>query len=444
MRDPFKHVIQSYKHMPRAEADSDDALAWQCMCENVTYRLDNNADNTPSIGFRVLWRTLKKIRSGAGAVQQIEGGNHKHLVFDGIARSSAHRVEYTETETRIRPGWYIAKEDLPGHLQGKVSATSFMLKALPIAVQCFVSPKQRANRALHIVHLAEATALRAFIAEKNIDVLYDYAPYHIDSNWLYLLNRDLLTSYIKIPSPGPLRTHNAITLCDTLIVSSGYHEEELQTLPNIRFNKKVKWVVEQAHGYLGRYLSGNLATPQPYTLGFYSHASWLRKAQGHRSDGLNIDAAEEELLSFLKSFLKHHPNYRLTIFMHPREKRESVIDNARKYYTERLDSPNISFAHPSTKTSQSFEQVDIALAAFSTIVYERLFCGYKTLIGNMNIPNFPLKGSVLNNICFSDAAQMTTLIERSAQQPEEAFFQSNQLENYHYKAYPTLQHKLTH
>lgn len=438
MLNTFKYVVNSYRSLKSAAPETDAFLAWKCMCENMTYRLGDDADRTPSIGFRVIVRTLRKIRSGGDALRRIEGGDPSSAFYDGLFNAVDARIAYVEAETGTRPGWFISQEEAPGVLRGKLSAAAFVAVAFPLALRCLFSAHQRVNRALHIQQLAEVTAVRHLLTANDIKVVYDNAPYLIDSNWRYVLLGDVVRDYIKLPSPGPLKTHNAITLCDTLVTTSGYHEEELPHLNDIRYKRKLKWVVEHAYGYIHRYRNGSLPEPESKTLGFYSHASWLRKAQGHRSDGLRIDQAEDTLLLFLRNYLKNNPDYTLVIFLHPREKREDTIEKTKAHYTVCLNGAPFSFAPPELGTAQCFELVDIALAAFSTIVYERLFCGYKTLIGNIDIPGFPFEGSALNNICFSSSDRMADLIESCNQMSKKEFYSSNQLDNYHFKTYPSM------
>lgn len=435
----FDHIVKCYKQLRKAPPQSDHGLAWHCMHRNPTFRLDEHADRTPTIGFRCIWRVLRSIKQGKTALFSIEGGNKQHLILEGVSRLYESRLAYTERESGIRPGYYIAKEELPGMLSENLSTFTFIRAALPIALRCVFSSTERSNRALHIVHLAEATALRSLIETYNIKRVYDFAPYHIDSNWLYLLLSDLVDEYYKLPSPGPLNTHNSIILCDTLVTSSAYHNEEIESLPGVRYKRKAHWVPEQAYDYIHRYSHPHqLEEPAPKTLGFYSHASWLRKMQRHRDNGLNTLKAEEILLDFLKRFLQSHSTYQLTIFLHPKEKTTGVIEDAHRYYRERLGSDRICFAANDVSTAHSFETVDIAIAAFSTILYERLFCGYKTFIGKMGIRDFPVEGSSLHHISFSDERKMTALIEQSEQQSRTDFFNDYDLWNYHHCSYPTL------
>jgi hypothetical protein len=87
-------------------------------------------------------------------------------------------------------------------------------------------------------------------------------------------------------------------------------------------------------------------------------------------------------------------------------------------------------------TSQHFAKAEIAIAAFSTILYERLYSGYKTLIGNMFIYEFPMNQSALNSICFKTQAELEEMLKRFGDMDAETFFTTTGLSNYRLEAYP--------
>lgn len=405
------------------------------MCEHVTYRLDQSADHQPSIGFRVLWRTLRRIKASPSPIT-LTDGDPGYIILEAKCSGVEQKVNYIGRQYPHRPGIFLSKEDAPALLKGTGVVGAYLLAALPIALRCVFFSKQRANRALHIAHLAEATAIRSFLASRKPNAVFDFAPYHIDSNWQYLLNRDMVKEYLKLPSPGPLRTHNAIVLCDTLVISSGYHIDELSTLALVKPKRTLKWLVENAFNYIERYASGSLPEPTSKTLGFYSHGSWIRKASSHRDDGLNIYEAEQRLLSDLADFLVKNKGYRLLIFAHPREKKPEHIEQSRAYYRELLGETPFSFSEPGVRTADAFEEVDLAIAAFSTIVYERLFCGYKILVGNYGMTHFPTTTSPLNAICFDSREKLASQIIRFESMNRDAFFVATKLGHYRYDSYP--------
>jgi hypothetical protein len=101
----------------------------------------------------------------------------------------------------------------------------------------------------------------------------------------------------------------------------------------------------------------------------------------------------------------------------------------------------VDIAGKEVRTSGSFEQVDIAMAAFSTILYERMFCGFKTLIGNYGFESFPMKSSSLRNICFHDSQQMDKLVVDASGMSKDKFFDTHGLIGYRYFEYPYFSDK---
>jgi hypothetical protein len=87
-------------------------------------------------------------------------------------------------------------------------------------------------------------------------------------------------------------------------------------------------------------------------------------------------------------------------------------------------------------TSQHFAKAEIAIAAFSTILYERLYSGYKTLIGNMFIVEFPMNQSALNAICFKTQDELEAMLNRFGNMDAETFFAETGLMKYRMESYP--------
>lgn len=426
----FKAVIQSYRSL-QSSGDELQHLAWKCLTENITYRLDQSAQRDRLIGFKVLLQTVRKVRSGIKPYKYREG-NPNAAILEGLFIYEDIKYEYVARQAE-KAGLFISKTDLPAIFRGRLPF-NFIRFAMGIAISCLFYSKNRANRAMHIAMVAELAALKKAIEELQIRRIYEFAPYLIDSNWSFLEIRDDVEHY-KFPSPGPLRTHHHTLLAETLVICSAYHEEELPSLPNVKAENVELWLPESSFIYIDRYLSMT-QEPKTGTLGYYSHASWLRKEEGHTDNGLNIGEAEDQVLQDLGSLLEKHPEWKIVIFPHPRERKEEILPRTHAFYQTYFQSEQFELSAPGTSTAFTFEQIDVAVSAFSAILYERLFCGYKTLIGNKGIPNFPDKGSALNAICFSDLAQLEEQILRSFSQSREAFFTSNGIHRYRYDAFP--------
>ncbi|MFM7106086.1 MAG: hypothetical protein ACKOW8_11240, partial [Flavobacteriales bacterium] len=84
-----------------------------------------------------------------------------------------------------------------------------------------------------------------------------------------------------------------------------------------------------------------------------------------------------------------------------------------------------------------FDKVNVAIASYSTIIYERLYCGMKILISGRSKLGFPLENSKLNNICFLEQQDFDKKLDEALNQTEEDFFRLNKLEAYLWNNFPS-------
>jgi hypothetical protein len=440
LANDFKEVRQSLQEiLAESSPDSDLFLTKKCLLENISFQLPATAALDRLIGFREWFRNSKKIFSSHKATTKFrEGGTS--AVLGGFMRQSPAIQSYIEFESGEKLTWYFGKAEWPEMPEG--SRFFYWLKwtlACTPYIRKSIFATNRANWALLIRELNDTTVFIHWLRKNNVKRLYDFLPYELESNWISLLCRKLGIETIKIPSSGPLATHNSILIADKIALSSPYHQEELKIFSNsIRYKSLLKWGPERAQTYIQRYRK-NKPESSGKVIGFYSHASWLRLAQDHADVGLNIPEAEEKLLNDLFRFVNENKEFELRIFLHPREKENDMIEATKVHYNSKLGEGKYQFNDFAKHTTVCFEDAGIAMAAFSTILFERLFAGYKTLIGNYGIPDFPLQGSKLNEICFSDYSQLSKLIEKSIHESDSDFFERNQLEDYLWSQYPSWQ-----
>ncbi len=439
MANLFQHTINAFKHAEKAPPSSPEGLAFSCMVDNVSYRLNQSEAKDPLIGLKVLFRTLKKILAGGRCYKIVDSTSQTAILESGFVFEELE-TKYVTQLSGHTPGYFISKEDLPRKLKGMGGMISFLTFGLTKALACFFSSKNRGSKAMHITFIAENAGLKSVLDELGLTHVYDFAPYLIDSNFAYHFCKSEDLIYSKLPSPGPLSTHHHILFCDDLILSSPYQFEELATLPNVVFSTQQKWIPEYGFTYIDQYKDDQTEAPAQ-TIGYYSHGGWLRQSEGHADDGLNIPQAEDQLLKDLGFFLKSEPQFKLLIFPHPREKKEAVWRKTQAHYQQYFkELPNVEIVQQGVQTSKAFHQVDIAVAAFSTILYERLFCGYKTFIGNYGMDHFPMSNSSLSSICFRDQDQLATHLLKASAISRKEFFEVFGLQPYHFSEYPYFQH----
>lgn len=421
-----------------AGSDSELGLVGTCLREHASFRLFGSDAQDDYIGFRV-WRRMHLRWKKRATLAPLLKPNSGVLLLDSGSRNAAHAVPYVEAMLGQQVGHFISRDDLPGPLSfaGRLPV-AFHRYAWKVARKC-IKAEDRVHRALGLFSVAELAVLLEYIERHKVTHVVDFAPYLIDHNLLYLLLRERGVSVTKVPSSGPLRTHNHILLADRVALSTPYHVHEMGMLGDtFKTGEVLRWIPERALEYTGKYATADAPTPPRRTVGFYSHGGWVRAAQQHTSDGLDIHAQEEALLHVLGRFVQARPDWKLVVFPHPREKAADVVDRTRAHYRQFLPLEQVDLRLAPIPTSQQFEAADIGVAVFSTVVYERLFCGYKTRIFNLSNPDFPAQGTSLNGLCARSEDALLETIEMAAERSREDDFQLLGLTDYRWDAYAQL------
>jgi hypothetical protein len=438
MINDLKKVISRYYEVESAwlssEKNTDAYLAAVCLVEYPSYRLKESDQQDILIGFRAFSRTIRRIFKKPSGLKKLDDNGNSVIVSGGIAVNDI--INYITRSGKASVHTYIERDTMSLSAGSKLGLL-FALFAFGLrqSIKSISSPYRR-NIALSITEVVEIAFLINFLRKHNIKIVYDFLPYEVDSNFMYLLLKEEGIHVIKVPSSGPLATHHKILISDDVVFSTPYHYEEFQKFKNtFRIKHQLLWPPERAHQYYAKY-SQNKPIPLRKTLGFYSHGEWLRKEEKHSAYGGRIGDAEETILKFMGRFVIENPDFTITIFPHPRENRKDVVARRDEFYTRIIGHDNYNISPFTGGTSQNFDKCDIALAAFSTILYERLFCGYKTLIGNMYIYEFPMNKSALNNVCFKSYEEMSSMIKRFAENDEQYYFESTQLSTYQLEHYP--------
>ncbi len=351
------------------------------------------------------------------------------LILGGGCLDEKETIDYVKTFSG-RNNLSIIYRDLVGFSCAKhfTAFIAFMIWGLQRAISSGFC-RRRANHALIISFVCESAYILHLLRIRNVDEVYDYLPYEVESNFMYLLFHARGIKVTKLPSAGPLSTHHSRTLAHSVVITSAYHLEEIHAFgKRFRTGKLLRWPPERAYKCIPKY-SGTIATPPTNTLGFYSHGQWLRNRLNHAQYGAAIEQDEIRILHFIRDIAKEL-NTAVFLYLHPRELKAEVFPETQKFYASHLSGISYEIKIHPDSTAMHFEEVDIAIAAFSTIVFERLYFGYKILIGNEAMRNFPITGSPLNNICFSDYNDFRQKIFAAHTVSNLAFFEKNNLQTY--------------
>lgn len=437
--DLIRVYIELYRLLFRRHSGgTDDDIVRRCLLSKVSYRLSEGARHDRLIGVRLLARAMRRTLDRVAFKWNDTAGDL--AVLDVDFRLVELEKEYLHRQGNENVSLFLGKEYLGGFvsLPGiPFRLLLLFLFSLPLAAIAVFSSK-RSSMALLITEMTETAALLSIMRQKRCKRLFDLIPYEKDGNFLSLVLRKRGIHVTKIPSPGPLYLHNSMLIADRLILSNQYQFEEYEIFKKsgIRVKAVEKWLPESAFNYIERYTGTSCAEPEKGTLAYYSHGSWVRRKEDHARTRLNIANHETAILGFLGTFLSKFPGYKLTIYVHPREKAPGLGVQVKEFYEKHLGSTAFELSKVSGNTSSFFDRSDIAVCAYSSVIYERLFSGFKTIFGLPGTFDFPMASSTLNRIVFREYDEMEALILKSAATSRQAFFSEFGLEAYKFSSYP--------
>jgi hypothetical protein len=407
-------------------------IAIECLHEKRSYKLPATTDGDRWLGFRLLKRTLTRIFSIEKTMRS--DVDYDAIIISGTEKLNNHATQYIKRSAKVKEPLYVAKDSISLHNSGALYLLLVLLFGSWKAVECFFRRK-RSNHALVISTMVEISLILYLVKKTRVNVVYDFVPYENDSNLLYVLLKKKKVTVCKIPSSNPLVTHHIKTLTDQIVLSNPYQLDEIERIRHeIYFTQIVNWPPDRAYLFLPAY-SPNRPKVERNCIGFYSHGEWLRKANNDADYGHNIGMEEEKILNYLRDYQKEYPEIKILIFPHPKELAPQNIHQAKNYYAEHLSGAHFEFFEHRGGTSMHFHEVNIAVCAFSAVVFERLFAGFKILISSNAIRNFPLPDNPINNICFDDYPTLKNKLNQYLDATDIAFFDDTQLTGFLYTEY---------
>jgi len=303
----------------------------------------------------------------------------------------------------------------------------FLLSAwLPFLLIHSLFKKDKAPIAMLFREMGAVINLLALCHEFGIHTIYYFCIYEKDSNISTLLLNRSGVKVNKITSEVPLSIWNKTIIADNLYICSGYQNDELKNNSRSVFASNVElWGPERMLDNVSKYQFS--VPPNKNSIGFYSTGGWVRKLENHMDQNADLEKLEEQVKQVLKRFCLSNREYQLIIFLHPREKWEKY----RKQTTEKYkkDFEGVNYLLETDSSTLTFEKADLGIAFFSTILFERLYYGYKTLIMPIDLGDkFPVKNSNIFSLCAYTADDLSVKINRSASLSNIDFFRTNRVE----------------
>lgn len=416
----------------------DDALYYSgTSLKKKTFRFPEKANRDFLVSLRIykqiLCGSLKKNRSCIKT-----GSTSGEAIFDTSINAKDLRLEYIKKLTGVSCDIVVAKNNLLFFYnvnQVLLITTLLILSAVPVfAASVFSANKLKTP--LLLLEMVEAFNLQLMLRGQEIRKVHYFCIYERDANiCAYVLMKSGLFVN-KIPSEVPLVFANQVIVSNQLSFCFAYQREEFDIFRQTMFVEKTEqWVPEQF--FVSRAILDREEPSQSEagSIGFFSSGNWLREALGDADLGRNDKKNEEHLLKTILEYSQTN-NTRVYIFLHPIEKRKENLALSESYYREILQRENVHLADPAKSSVEGFHKVDVGIAQYSTLLFERLVLGFKTIIAPWGYPEFPLASSPLQNCCALTAEEVHEKLKRNLGISRSEFISINGLKSYVYNNTP--------
>lgn len=399
---------------------------------NPSFRLSEKSKFDKLIPFRIL---KKLIVGGLKKNTAITCFNKQsnEAIFDSTSNMKNLRVDYIQYFNKTNPGFFISKDYLIGYLGFWHLLSIFLLLTIffiPLLVFSIFSNDKK-HYPLFIQELIESINLNILIKKHKIKVLHYFCIYERDANICSYLLIDNDVYVNKIASEVPLYFYNKIVVATQLVCCIPYQLEEFKAYKKTMFvEQTVLWGPESILQVPKRlFLSNKFKnTSITHNIGFFSSGNWLRNKLGH----IHLDRNEEEYEKLLFLDIKSYcSNNKLSfiVFLHPLEKKPEYISLTESYYKKFNLNPEFDFAPVNQKSIEGFDCINIGIALYSTLMFERLSLGFKTLIAPVGYDDFPLPNSTFNNICVKDKSDLESKLNFNLPLDTNDFFRLNKIQS---------------
>ena len=90
----------------------------------------------------------------------------------------------------------------------------------------------------------------------------------------------------------------------------------------------------------------------------------------------------------------------------------------------------MTFADITVSSIEGFDDVNLAVSLYSTLMFERIYLGFKTIIAPFDYDEFPIKQSSLNDICVHNMEELYFKLDVNLKLTTIEFFEMNHLKSY--------------
>lgn len=380
-----------------------------------SYSLPESSKSDPFVLFRQLKRILTKVWIGKISYPEekydVNSSSYGYILFSKDYSSFKEKLNKYDSINSI-----YSKENLllEHSILKKIYITIFLVTIFILSkIYILIFKNKFKNISLFAENFLNSYFLINKLLKNKCNKLYFFYTHEAESNLIshFLIKHNI--HVVSIPNSNPLFMFNKNLIFSELVITLAYQFHEF----NLFYNDKKACYWNPLD--LVNFYNINLCSNNVHTICYYSHASWLRKELDHNITPFNEIKLEIDFLNYIKKnkVLKH---FSITVCLHPKEKESPFLLNESKKYYQSVFGDNINFYNMESRNS--FKDFDLGFGTFSSILFERLHCGYKTLFFNNLIDEFPIKNSKINSIVFSDYSFFTDKISESLEINTNVFF----------------------
>lgn len=323
------------------------------------------------------------------------------------------RISHVSYFRKESPNGSISKLKLLGYLNLYNKSLQLIFEfllfipLLPVAV----FEEYKGSAGLIFLEYIELVNLLKTLKTHHVRVLYYYSIYEKDSNISSIAIQKLGITVKKVTSLTPIKYWNSIIVgTDTLILCDAFQLEELEVFKDTIQVKNVEiWGPENIDIPVIPYENGEKHSPNKNAIGFYSSAGYHRSAHGEL-DEWNFEKNENKVMTYLAEYLRLKPDIKLTVFPHPREKTAENKERMLKHYETFFSGIDYSVYQESLPSSACFDSVDLGISMYSSVIFGRLFYGYKCLMMPFGEEGMGTELTSIKNICAKDKADFFSKI----------------------------------
>ena len=398
----------------------------------ITFRLPNESKNDFFITIRIFKRILFNLFKRKKAFLKLNQNTHT-AIFDGNHHAFELRDRYIKTYSGEDCSAFISKNDLIYFLSIYLAFFYVVILISSFIPIFFISlfSKNKFHFPLMIQEFIETIQLVYLVKTHHISKIHYFCIYERDSNICAFILMKLGVYINKIPSEVPLCFFNKTIIANELSFCFAYQKEEFDVFTKTMFVEKTNlWAPEQILNAPKRFLTPHKNEKNSmYDIGFFSSGNWLRTQLGDIDLGHNDKENEELILRGLIDYAQKN-NLKLRLFLHPLEKKCQHKESSEVYYKEFLQHKNVTIADTSISSIEGFDDINIGVSLYSTLMFERIYLGFKTILAPFDYSDFPIKQSSLNEICIHNMQQLYAKLDVNLKLTTIDFFEMNHLKSY--------------